>query len=246
MEHQKTLWIIFSVTLFLLVVVVVGFIWFMPPDADDASTPLAEAGVVQTNAPGSFDPIEWVRGTASVPGLSDSADDENDDLLLVIGDAAPAATSPAESTTGSTTSRPAAEIRVESTPATTRTATPAPSTPSTTAPARTTPAPAARTPAPAATASPAPAARVTVTDYWIQAGSFRSKSRAEEVRADLSEKGLTALITSVDVEDDTFFRVRIGPYATKDEAAKFLEWIRDVDNFGSSYISEVYTTRAAN
>jgi cell division protein FtsN len=85
-----------------------------------------------------------------------------------------------------------------------------------------------------------------VTQYWIQAGSFASRSRAEQTQTALSDKGINARLTSVDVSGTTFFRVRIGPYDAKPEAEKFLDWIKEIDTFGSSYISEVYTTRTVN
>ena len=36
-----------------------------------------------------------------------------------------------------------------------------------------------------------------------------------------------------------FFRVRIGPYASRVEAEKFLAWVQRVDGLDGSYISEV-------
>ena len=77
-------------------------------------------------------------------------------------------------------------------------------------------------------------------------GSYRSQARAEQTQADLAERGWDTRIISRDVDGEVFFRVRFGPFETKDEAGKFLDWITDIDTFKSSYISEVYSTRTIN
>jgi len=40
--------------------------------------------------------------------------------------------------------------------------------------------------------------------------------------------------------------VRLGPYESKAEAEKFLAWLKDLESFKSSYISQVYSTRTIN
>jgi hypothetical protein len=54
------------------------------------------------------------------------------------------------------------------------------------------------------------------------------------------------MITSRDVGDQTYFRVRIGPFENTGEAEKFLAWIKNVNGFESSYVSQVYSTRTLN
>ena len=87
---------------------------------------------------------------------------------------------------------------------------------------------------------------VRVTLFWIQAGSYLSRSRAEEANVSLAKAGVTGRITSVNVSGETYFRVRIGPYEAKAEADKFLTWLKDIESFEGSYISEVYTTKTVN
>jgi cell division protein FtsN len=84
---------------------------------------------------------------------------------------------------------------------------------------------------------------VTVTEYWIQAGSYTSSSRAQEVADALEDQGLICKITTRTLSGTTYYRVRIGPYMSKGEAEKFLEWVKAVKGFESSYISMVYAKR---
>jgi cell division protein FtsN len=119
-------------------------------------------------------------------------------------------------------------------------------TPSTTRPATAPVARAASRREPAARAAPKPAPQpreVSVTEYWIQAGSYTSPSRAQEVAASLEEQGLVSKITTRSLSAKTYYRVRIGPYMSKGEAEKFLEWVKAVKGFESSYISMVYAKR---
>ena len=91
MEQQKVLWIIFSVTLFLVVVVVVGFVWFLPSESGQA-TETTEATADNESSSKTFDPIVWVRGGEKVPGVSEEAKngevtgEQEGDLLLVYGE----------------------------------------------------------------------------------------------------------------------------------------------------------------
>lgn len=250
MENQKILWIVFSITLFVLVVVVVGFIWFLPPESEASGTGFAEAGVVSETTTVGFDPIEWVRGTEAVPGIteSDSESETKDDMFLVIG-ATEESDAPDEPEDGADAKADTGDTPADSESVTTvRVATPSTARTTTTreaAPAASTPA-TSTTPRPRQIATPPAPRTVRITNYWIQVASFQSRSRAEDVQTVLGEKGFSARITSIDQSDTTFFRVRIGPYESKPDAEKFLGWLKEVDSFGTSYISEVYTTRNAN
>ena len=84
---------------------------------------------------------------------------------------------------------------------------------------------------------------VKVKEYWIQTGSYSNHSRAEDMAAMLTNQGLSGRVTTREVDGRTFFRVRIGPYAEKAEAEKFLSWVQDVKGLETSYISLVYARR---
>ncbi len=86
---------------------------------------------------------------------------------------------------------------------------------------------------------PAPKKPVTVTEYWIQTGSFTGKINAENARAKLAERYINAEIFTKSVKDATSYRVRVGPYKTKKEAEYWLGTIKALPEFASSYVSEV-------
>ncbi len=252
MEQQKVLWIVFSVTLFLVVVVVVGFVWFLPPEKESKPGELT-AGAEPSGRV--FDPIVWVRDDEDVPGMSEEVDtgegteEVEGDLLLVYGETATqveAAASNADRENGAATgvrvvkTTPPAALQVVTAPITAIALSPVTSR---AAPGATDVKITETRSSPVKTETPT---TEQVTQYWIQAGSFQSQSRAEQTQSKLAEKGWNTRIISRDVSGEVYFRVRLGPFYTKGEAGKFLGWITDIDSFESSYISQVYTTRAIN
>jgi cell division protein FtsN len=50
-------------------------------------------------------------------------------------------------------------------------------------------------------------------NYILQAGSFRNASDAEQLKAQLALLGSIATVQKVTVDDETWYRVRIGPFA---------------------------------
>lgn len=258
MEQQKILWIIFSVALFLLVVTVVGFVWFLPSD-EAAESPIARTADAETGvADEEYNPIEWAREREAVPDVTEDEEaDDDGDLLLVIGEEpedevqdadgeSTASTAESQSVDGDNDDDGGAQVTVkvvevpvtEKSPRTSRPATDD-------AEARTAVTPPASDTRAAVPAKAEPRT-VTTTQYWIQAGSFTSRARAEDAETLLAAKGWNARILSRDINDTTYFRVRIGPYGSEAEAEKFLSWLKDIDSFESSYISQVYTTRTVN
>lgn len=100
------------------------------------------------------------------------------------------------------------------------------------------------------TTSSAPAPKETVratprtyTDYWIQTGAFTSKTRAEDVRGALAQRGIKSFIEVKTVDNTTYYRVRVGPYTSKTEAEYWLKLIHSLDGFAESYISSVTVKR---
>jgi DedD protein len=119
------------------------------------------------------------------------------------------------------------------------------------------PRPAASTPKPAVTASrpvaaaskPAAttvAAKPTVPasaiparaydNYWVQTGAFSTKVRAEGVKETLASKGIISLIENHDAEGKTLYRVRVGPYTSKNEADYWLTLIKSIHGFEESQV----------
>ncbi|MFP4300884.1 MAG: SPOR domain-containing protein [Spirochaetaceae bacterium] len=86
--------------------------------------------------------------------------------------------------------------------------------------------------------------RIRVTEHWIQLISSPAKERVDLVREQLREEySLGARVTTKEVDDRTYYRLRLGPYDDRGEAEKFLSWIREIDGFGEAYISEEYPLR---
>ena len=83
----------------------------------------------------------------------------------------------------------------------------------------------------------------TVEEYWIQAASYKNRTRAEDLKMKLGTEGVPGTVTTRSIDGNSYFRVRIGPYPDKREAEKFLEWIKNIEGLGGSYISLVYTKK---
>jgi DedD protein len=97
----------------------------------------------------------------------------------------------------------------------------------------TAPAPAAPSvslpPAPGKAVVPAPpAANPAAASPWtVQVGAFKNRRQAEDTRQQLAAAGLEAYVASVPAQDgQARFRVRVGTYRSREEAAAVAERIR--------------------
>lgn len=79
--------------------------------------------------------------------------------------------------------------------------------------------------------------------FWIQIISSPNRDRVEQVMDQLADLGFKGRISSRTVEGTDFYRLRYGPYVSKDEAAKFLTWVQQIKGFEASYISEEYYSK---
>jgi DedD protein len=93
-----------------------------------------------------------------------------------------------------------------------------------------------------ATASPA-AARASASprprsqeDYWIQTGAFSALVGAENAKEILASKGLGSIIDDREVNGQTWYRVRVGPYTSENEANYWLALVRAIEGFGGSQV----------
>ena len=97
----------------------------------------------------------------------------------------------------------------------------------------------APTPAPVAPAVPAPAAappsvslppapgKLAAAPWTVQVGAFKNRRQAEDTRQQLAAAGLEAYVASVATQDgQPRFRVRVGTYRSREEAAAVAERIR--------------------
>lgn len=229
MEKQKIFWVILSVTVFVVVVLVVGLFLLKQGPASLAVLPAATApAATEPPADTSTGIYEFGRDVSSAEG-------DTEVLRFVIGGgesgapAAGSASAPAVPESGAAPTAPALPS------ASSATAKPA--------------VPAAKSVA-AKPAAAAPAAKPAVTargpEYWIQTGSYKSQTRAEELSQTLTGKGLAGRVFSFAKANETFFRVRIGPYTNRQEAEKFLAIVRQIQGLEASYISLVPGTRSVN
>ena len=238
MEQHKVLIIIVSVTLAFAAVVGIGMAFFYPRAADD---PLSVTHDSSVDPRRSFDPIEFIRSPETAPDSVELLRQEprvaDDDVIIIYGVDDSVSQLPSERRPRpSEDSRPSVPADPRPTQPEPREQAPEP------APA---PQEETRRAEPARPAAPAEQ-RVRVTEYWIQVISSPSRDRVEQARVRLQEQNLGSRITSIDHNNTTFFRLRVGPYANKAEAEKFLEWVKAVDGFEESYISEEYPMRTVS
>ena len=73
-----------------------------------------------------------------------------------------------------------------------------------------------KTPPPPPTIAKAPA----VTQFFLQAGSFRKQVDADKVRAEIIMLGHDVQVESVKVRDENWYRVLVGPYTSREQLTK--------------------------
>ncbi len=76
----------------------------------------------------------------------------------------------------------------------------------------------------AATQAPLPTG-----DVVLQAGSFKQAPEAEKMQAQLALVGISARIQRASVDDETWYRVRIGPIATVEELRDVQSKLREAE-----------------
>ncbi|MBI9108470.1 MAG: SPOR domain-containing protein [Spirochaetales bacterium] len=230
MEDKKTLWIIFGIGVCVLVVVAVGFFWFLPEDSSVASAGGNQTAVQSGKA--GFDPVEWVRKDETFTGMEEK-EEQTDEFVVVsdefvygIPEGAYRESEPTQKAEDKVITldiperKPSAAVSV----------------------VQVQPAAAVQRIRPQQS-EPVVKKAVSRTEYWIQAGSFSSLSKATDVKTNLIKIGTASTISTTNVNGTNYYRVRLGPYGEKMEAEKFLNWIKVVEGFESSYVSEVYVTK---
>jgi DedD protein len=74
------------------------------------------------------------------------------------------------------------------------------------------------------------------SSYWVQTGAFSAKVRAENAKEILASKGITSIIENREVEGKTWYRVRVGPYTSENEANYWLSLVKSIDGFAGSQV----------
>ena len=219
MDRQKIFWVVLSVSVFVVVVLVVGVLL------------LRQKPAVLTAAPGTVTPLSDPGTQVYEYSREPPPSGGTETMHFVIGDEMPstpgATTPPTAQGAPSAQTPPPAAVQASKGLAAAR------------------PALTAQKAAPAKTAAPKAAGRAG-PEYWIQTGSYRSQTKAEELATLLDGKGLAGRVFSYTAGEETYFRVRIGPYADRGEAGKFLSVVKQIQGLESSYISQVAKPRTLN
>lgn len=229
LDSKKVLWTVVSISIVLVVALGIALALFFPPSGA-AEAPASVAGAAP---PRTTSPDAYLREPTPAPvpsaGAQTPTGSAGDNIIIIYGD------KPAADLLGQ---QPAA-----SSPSTGGAAPPAAPAPAATAPRVAAPAPAATTPQ--AAARPATSKTVTVTEFWIQAGSFSSKSRAEDLQRNLAGKGLSSIITLSEVDGKSWYRVRIGPYDAKKDADAWMQKVRAIPGCEEAYVSQQTVRRSS-
>jgi DedD protein len=259
MEKKKIVLVAVSIGVFLVILIGASILVFSPksPSPVASSAPASSIRPVERLLPAGetkdldailppADAVDLVKGPGSSqdPTPSSSSNRPKDNVFYIYGE------NPGQTTTAA--ERPASKNNqvVIDVPSTTPVVRTQPNTPSSVTPAPAakpaarpaapsqTPAPAARQPA---ASKPAASGQKLIDNYWVQTGSFSAKVRAETVKETLASKGISSLIENREVNGTNFFRVRVGPYTSRNEADYWLALIKAMDGFEESQIWKTQT-----
>jgi DedD protein len=252
MEKKKLLLVAISVGVFLVIVIGASILVFSPSGASAAVKPKPiPAGIIEEfedpartetwseDQPGvqltPLDAMELVKKSVDIQGVQPAPQSGNqENVFYIYGE------TPSESVTVSRTNPGAAvgpgnRLIIDVPRPVTAAVPDAPR--SAVKPATTAQVPVRQTSTtPKAQTSPANQTKSRGDNYWVQTGSFSTKTRAEGVKETLASKGISSLIENREVDGKTFFRVRVGPYTSKNEADYWLALIKSIHGFEESQV----------
>jgi DedD protein len=253
MEKKKIVLVAVSVGVFLVIVIGASILVFSPK----APSPVAAVGTptVSTLSPVPVEripPAVEVRNPDAVLPEADPQTVQNsrDNVFYIYGENSSQSgnlinkQTTASEQTGTKTNQVIIDLLPSSPVVQTQPKTSVPAAKPAARPSASSPSPAAtpaRKPAPAAAKPAASSGQKLIDNYWVQTGSFSAKVRAENVKETLAAKGITSRIENREVNGTTFFRVRVGPYTSKNEADYWLALIKAIDGFEESQIWKTQT-----
>lgn len=231
-ENKKLLWIGIAVSAFVLALAVAGVFLFAPR----RGAAQAPATINSTAAPKVADPQDYLSvppelGQSATGPDAGASQAGQGDVIIVYGDKPEDLAPPTAADTAALASSATAAGQAGAGSAAAPAAATAPTAAGTKPVASTRPATTGAT----ATAAAKPKASTTVAppkpsaeQYWIQVASFTKRGNADDLKESLSKKGMAASIMVKDIDGKSWYRVRIGPYATKAEAEGWLAKIRGI------------------
>ncbi len=235
-RSRKLLWIAVAVSGFALIVVLAVFIIF-PPNQLSESKPFDLTGrsPAKEVSPNDFSAFPSIviqssegEGQASSTSKDEKTEPQKPESNVIIVPAPssnqktaapPSQPSEKQSEKTAVAPKPSQTSQTSQTPAQSSTKTSPATAPSASSTQKTT-----TQPAP----SPAPKTSSSSTEYWIQVGSFSQQDTAEKLRSEYISRGMTAIIAQKDVGGKTYYQVKVGPYASSDEAKKWLLTVKSV------------------
>ena len=236
-ERKKLLWISVSACIFVLIVLAVGF-FLMSPKKGSAQAP---ATIGNSAPPKAQDPQDFLSSPPAAPTL-EQPQPKDGNMIVVYGDNPKPDAAAAAGSAGATPSAPSSSSSPAATaePSATSGDEELDSSPAAVSPAakKAPPKAAKAKPAPKAAQVPAKPVMVKADEYWIQAASFTSRGRADELKQGLAEKGIAALITVKDISGKSYYRVRVGPYSARAEADGWLERLKALEGCAEAYVSK--------
>jgi cell division septation protein DedD len=255
-ERKKLLWISVSAGVVVLLVLVAGFFVFAPKKGEAQ----APASIANNSPPKAQDPQDFLSAPPAPPSL-EQPKNQDGGVIIVYGDkpnlSSSAGGAGAASGAASNAAQSGAQGQASSTPSASSTngtgpgavASPAPTAQAPVAAAKSAPASKASPAKAQAAAAPAAAKGAAKTSakakspakdgqFWIQAASFTSRNRADELKQGLAEKGIASLISVKDISGSSWYRVRIGPYSVESEAQGWLSKIQSLDGCAAAYLSK--------
>ncbi len=232
-ERKKLLWISISACVFVLIILAAGFFLLAPKKGSSQ----APATIGNDAPPKAQDPQDFLSAPPPAPALEQPRTQDGG-VIIVYGDkpASGAASPSAATATTPATAAPAGNATTSAAPASPEPPKPAaaPSVPPKAAPSATPGSAVAKPTAKKTAAKPAKA-----DEFWIQAASFTSRGRADELKQLLSEKGVAALISVKDIAGKSWYRVRIGPYSVKADADGWLGRLKGIAGCAEAYVSKM-------
>lgn len=239
-DTKKVLWTVISVGLFLVVFFGTALLLFAPRKG----SPQAPAAIGNEAPPRAAEPDEYLRNPVPAPAPASIQGSSPGDVVVVYGENPPPSALPgtaapdgsAVPAAGSGNQAPAGPTETAALPPPAKSGSykPAPAVP------------AAKSSSAIKPEGKAPTAKpkvFTVSEWWIQASSPTSRTRAESLQAELAEKGLSSVISMKDVDGTTHYRVRIGPYASEKEALGWKDRVRALPDCAEAYVSKTTVQR---
>jgi DedD protein len=240
-ERKKLLWISISACVFVLLVLAVGFA-LLSPKKGGAQAP---AAIANGAPPKAQDPQDFLSAPPPAPAPAlEQPRNQDGNVIVVYGDKPKLPEGEQPSSAIPSANAPAAAAPTEPAAAGTPTSAGTSSAPAAPGKAASPAAPAALAKAQSASKKPpAKSASPRIDEFWIQAASFTSRGRADDLKQALADRGIAALISVKGISSKSWYRVRVGPYSAKAEADGWLGRLKDLPGCAEAYVSELAATK---